>query len=95
MNDPFTFSKGSREQQQLKDPSKNPQLSSRMSEHPWEGHIPDQTARVLVTGSAFVICFGLANRFLKETLYLGEPLLATILGSILGPYAINLLNCTH
>lgn len=64
-----------------------------MSELPWEGHIPDQPARLLVVGSVLVLGFGFVNRFLKEKLYLGEPLIATVLGSILGPHAIKLLDC--
>lgn len=64
-----------------------------MSELPWEGHIPDQVSRTLAVGGAFIIGFGIVNRFLKEKLFLGEPLAALILGSVLGPFAIKFLTC--
>lgn len=41
-----------------------------------------------------MISFGLVSCSLKNSpVLLGEPLLATISGSILGPFAINLLSC--
>jgi sodium/hydrogen antiporter len=39
----------------------------------------------------FVLAFGLTSRILKESLFLSEPLLSTLLGVLLSPKVLNIL----
>jgi NhaP-type Na+/H+ or K+/H+ antiporter len=39
-----------------------------------------------------VVIFGLFSSFIKETLRLGEAPVATVVGIVIGPHALNLFN---
>lgn len=40
----------------------------------------------------FVVLFSLCSLFIKERLYIGEAVVSTVVGIVLGPYALNLFN---
>jgi hypothetical protein len=40
----------------------------------------------------FVVLFSLCSLFIKERLYIGEAVVSTVVGIVLGPFALNLFN---
>ncbi|CAG8447843.1 9938_t:CDS:2 [Diversispora eburnea] len=52
----------------------------------------DELSQVLCILGGFIICYGLVSYLIKERLYLSEALVSTIVGIILGPVALRILN---
>ncbi|KAF8523208.1 Cation/H+ exchanger [Gautieria morchelliformis] len=54
--------------------------------------LPDVRALSCLFLGLFVLAFGLTSRILKESLFLSEPLLSTLLGVLLSPKVFNILH---
>jgi sodium/hydrogen antiporter len=48
-----------------------------------------ESSKSLAVLGGFIVIYGLVSFVVKERLYLSEPLLAVILGIVVGPYALN------
>ncbi|KAJ9101761.1 hypothetical protein QFC21_003100 [Naganishia friedmannii] len=57
--------------------------------HPFEVNAPHLAYAFL---GGFVVLFSLCSLFIKERLYIGEAVVSTVVGIVLGPYALNLFN---
>lgn len=57
-----------------------------MGFHPFEVNAPHLVYTIL---GGFTVIFGMLSLIIKEKLYIGEAPIATILGIIIGPYALN------
>ncbi|KAJ9113826.1 hypothetical protein QFC19_000019 [Naganishia cerealis] len=57
--------------------------------HPFEVNAPHLAYAFL---GGFVVLFSLCSLFIKERLYIGEAVVSTVVGIVLGPYALNLFS---
>lgn len=45
--------------------------------------------------SFFILVFGLVSNFIKETLFLSEPIVSMLFGIIIGPYFLDIMNVSY
>ncbi|RHZ50116.1 hypothetical protein Glove_505g10 [Diversispora epigaea] len=57
-----------------------------------ELHTEDELSKVICILGGFIIFYGLVSYLIKERLYLSEALVSTIVGIILGPIALHILD---